>query len=102
MLSAFADVEKALVALQQDTLQEKLQNDVVTNSREAFDVAETQLRDGAVNLITVLQTSRHCSRRRTPWCRCVWAKLQAAPACSRRWAAALVAGQDAGRAAALQ
>jgi outer membrane protein, multidrug efflux system len=58
VLSAFADVEKALVALQQFTLQERLQIDVVTSSRKAFDVAETQLRGGTVNLITVLQTQQ--------------------------------------------
>ena len=58
VLSAFADVEKALVALQKFTLQERLQNDVVLNSRKAFDVAETQLRGGTVNLITVLQTQQ--------------------------------------------
>src|SRR5450631_3711789 len=58
VLSAFADVEKALVALQKFTLQERLQNEVVVNSRKAFDVAETQLRGGTVNLITVLQTQQ--------------------------------------------
>ncbi|OYU90635.1 MAG: RND transporter [Bradyrhizobiaceae bacterium PARB1] len=58
VLSAFADVEKALVALQKYTLQEKLQADVVAASRQAFDVAETQLRGGTVNLITVLQTQQ--------------------------------------------
>ena len=58
VLSAFADVEKALIALQQFTLQERLQKDVVTASRQAFDVAETQLRGGTVNLITVLQTQQ--------------------------------------------
>jgi multidrug efflux system outer membrane protein len=58
VLSAFADVEKALIALQQFTLQERLQRDVVTASQKAFDVAETQLRGGTVNLITVLQTQQ--------------------------------------------
>lgn len=58
VLSAFADVEKALVALQQFTLQERLQTEVVTNSQKAFDVSETQLRGGTVNLITVLQTQQ--------------------------------------------
>jgi NodT family efflux transporter outer membrane factor (OMF) lipoprotein len=58
VLSAFADVEKALIALQKFTLQERLQNDVVAASRKAFDVAETQLRGGTVNLITVLQTQQ--------------------------------------------
>lgn len=58
VLSAFADVEKALVALQQYTLQERLQAEVVAASRKAFDVAETQLRGGTVNLITVLQAQQ--------------------------------------------
>ena len=58
VLSAFADVEKALIALQQFTLQEKLQKDVVAASRKAFDVAETQLRGGTVNLVTVLQAQQ--------------------------------------------
>ncbi len=58
VLSAFADVEKALVALAKFTLQEKLQTDVVTASRKAFEVSETQYRGGTVNLLTVLQTQQ--------------------------------------------
>jgi multidrug efflux system outer membrane protein len=58
VLSAFADVEKALVALAQFTLQERLQIEAVRNSQKAFDVSETQLRAGTVNLITVLQTQQ--------------------------------------------
>jgi outer membrane protein, multidrug efflux system len=58
VLSAFADVEKALIALQKYTLQERLQNDVVAASRKAFEVSETQLRGGTVNLVTVLQTEQ--------------------------------------------
>jgi multidrug efflux system outer membrane protein len=58
VLSAFADVDKALVALGQFTLQERLQSEAVNNSRKAFDVSETQLRAGTVNLITVLQTQQ--------------------------------------------
>jgi NodT family efflux transporter outer membrane factor (OMF) lipoprotein len=58
VLSAFADVEKALVALSQSTLQERLQAEAVANSRKAFEVSETQLRAGTVNLITVLQTQQ--------------------------------------------
>ncbi len=58
VLSAFSDVEKALLALQKFTLQERLQNDAVTASRKAFDVAETQLRGGTVSLIVVLQTQQ--------------------------------------------
>jgi len=58
VLSAFADVEKALIALQKFTLQERLQAQVVAASREAFDTAEKQLNGGTINLITVLQTQQ--------------------------------------------
>lgn len=58
VLSAFVDVENALVALAKFTLQEKLQTDVVTASRRAFEVSETQYRGGTVNLLTVLQTQQ--------------------------------------------
>src|ERR1700760_2857167 len=58
VLSAFADVEKALIALQKYTLQERLQQEVVNASQTAFDVAEKQLNGGTINLITVLQAEQ--------------------------------------------
>lgn len=58
ILSAFADVEVALVALEQTSIQLRLQGAVVTNSRKAFEVAEAQLRGGTVSLINVLQTQQ--------------------------------------------
>jgi multidrug efflux system outer membrane protein len=58
VLSAFADVEKALIALQKFTLQERLQGEVVAASRQAFDIAERQLNGGTVNLVTVLQVEQ--------------------------------------------
>ena len=58
VLSAFADVEKALVALAKFTLQERLQAAAVAASQKAFDVSETQFRGGTVNLLTVLQTEQ--------------------------------------------
>jgi outer membrane protein, multidrug efflux system len=58
VLSAFADVEKALIALQQFTRQERLQEQVVAASRQAFDIAEKQLNGGTINLITVLQVEQ--------------------------------------------
>jgi multidrug efflux system outer membrane protein len=58
VLSAFADVEKALVALAKFTLQERLQSAAVTASRKAFDVSETQFRGGTASLLTVLQTEQ--------------------------------------------
>jgi outer membrane protein, multidrug efflux system len=58
VLAAFSDVEKALIALAQSTLQERLEAEAVASARKAFDVSETQLRAGTVNLITVLQTQQ--------------------------------------------
>jgi outer membrane protein, multidrug efflux system len=58
VLSAFSDVEKALIALQKFTLQERLQRQVVAASQEAFNIAEKQLSGGTINLITVLQAEQ--------------------------------------------
>ena len=56
IVNGFADVERALIAVQQTARREKLQRNVVTSSRQAFDIAETRLREGTVDLITVLNT----------------------------------------------
>jgi multidrug efflux system outer membrane protein len=56
VLSAFSDVEKALIALEQTTLQEKYQREAVLASQMAFYLSEQQLREGTVNLVTLLQT----------------------------------------------
>ena len=58
VLSGFADVEIALVALEQTTLQQRLQGEVVANSRKGFQVAEEQLKGGTANLVSVLQTEQ--------------------------------------------
>jgi len=58
VLSAFSDVEKALIAVDETGRQVQLQTDVVKSLRSAFDIAETQLRAGTVNLTTVLQTEQ--------------------------------------------
>jgi NodT family efflux transporter outer membrane factor (OMF) lipoprotein len=58
VLSAFSDVEKALVALEQTGLQEKYQREAVIASQMAFYLSEQQLREGTVNLVTLLQTEQ--------------------------------------------
>jgi NodT family efflux transporter outer membrane factor (OMF) lipoprotein len=78
VLSAFADVEKALVALAQFTLQERLQNAAVTASRKAFDVSEAQFRGGTVNLLTVLQTEQTLFTAENALVQARLSKLQAA------------------------
>ena len=56
ILSAFSNVEQALVAVQQTTEAERIQERVVRSSRRAFDLSEQQLKAGTLNLVTLLQT----------------------------------------------
>lgn len=58
VLSAFSDVEKSLVALDQDNVQFALQSKAVASSRKAFSIAEAQLTGGTVSLISVLQAQQ--------------------------------------------
>jgi NodT family efflux transporter outer membrane factor (OMF) lipoprotein len=58
IISAFTDVDNALVAVQQSAERERLQREVVAASRRAFDFAETRLREGTVDLVIVLTTQQ--------------------------------------------
>ncbi|MDO9414188.1 MAG: efflux transporter outer membrane subunit [Pseudolabrys sp.] len=58
VISGFSDVENALDAIRQTALRERLLADVVNSSRRAFDIAEQRLREGTVDLVTVLQTQQ--------------------------------------------
>ena len=58
VISGFADVENALDAIRQTAQRERLQRDVVASSRRAFDISEQRLREGTVDLVTVLQTQQ--------------------------------------------
>jgi NodT family efflux transporter outer membrane factor (OMF) lipoprotein len=58
VISGFADVENALDGIKQTALREKLQRDVVTSSQRAFDISEQRLREGTVDLVTVLLTQQ--------------------------------------------
>jgi len=58
VISGFADVENALDAIRQTALREKLQGDVVTSSRRAFEISEQRLNQGTIDLVTVLQTQQ--------------------------------------------
>ena len=58
VISAFTDVENALDAIRQTALRERLQQDVVTSSRTAFAISEQRLREGTIDLVTVLQTQQ--------------------------------------------
>jgi NodT family efflux transporter outer membrane factor (OMF) lipoprotein len=58
VISAFSDVETALSAVRTSTRQEQLQREVVTASQRAFDISEQRLREGTIDLVTVLQTQQ--------------------------------------------
>lgn len=58
VIQAFADVDSALIAIRQQAEFERLQRQVVEASRRAFQIAETRLREGTVDLVTVLQTQQ--------------------------------------------
>jgi outer membrane protein, multidrug efflux system len=55
VLSAFSDVEQALVAIEQQSIRERLQAEVVRAAAEAFRLSEQRLREGTVDLTTVVQ-----------------------------------------------
>jgi outer membrane protein TolC len=58
VISAFGDVENALDDIRQTTLRVQLQSQVVKSSREAFAISEERLREGTIDLVTVLQTQQ--------------------------------------------
>jgi outer membrane protein, multidrug efflux system len=54
VISAFTDVEKALVAVQQTTLQEQLQRASVAESRRAYDLSLKKFDAGTIDMTTLL------------------------------------------------
>ncbi|HVV42108.1 MAG TPA: efflux transporter outer membrane subunit [Nitrobacter sp.] len=56
VVSAFADVDNALVAIRETTDRLRLQHEVVAASRRAFQLSEQQLRAGTADIVTVLNT----------------------------------------------
>ncbi len=56
VVSAFADVDNALVSIKQTTEKLRLQREVVAASRRAFQLSEQQLRAGTADIVTVLNT----------------------------------------------
>jgi NodT family efflux transporter outer membrane factor (OMF) lipoprotein len=56
VVSAFADVDNALVSIKQTNEKLRLQREVVAASRRAFQLSEQQLRAGTADIVTVLNT----------------------------------------------
>jgi NodT family efflux transporter outer membrane factor (OMF) lipoprotein len=77
VISAFTDVDKALIAVRETALAERLQGDVVKSSRRAFDLSDQQLRAGTVNLITLLQVEQTLFQAEDALAQARLARLQA-------------------------
>jgi NodT family efflux transporter outer membrane factor (OMF) lipoprotein len=58
VVSGFTDVERALIAVAESAERERRQQEVVEASQRAFGIAETRLREGTVDLVTVLITQQ--------------------------------------------
>jgi outer membrane protein, multidrug efflux system len=56
VISAFADVDNALVSIRETSAKLRLQREVVASSRRAFQLSEQQLRAGTADIVTVLNT----------------------------------------------
>jgi len=56
VISAFSNVEDALVAAQQTAEQYQRQQDAVATARRAYEITDRQLHAGIVNVLTVLNT----------------------------------------------
>jgi multidrug efflux system outer membrane protein len=56
VVSAFADVDNALVSIRQTSEKLRLQREVVAASRRAFQLSEQQLKAGTADIVTVLNT----------------------------------------------
>ncbi|HEX4243215.1 MAG TPA: efflux transporter outer membrane subunit [Steroidobacteraceae bacterium] len=56
VISAFGNVEDALVATRQTAEQAKRQEDAVATARRAYEFAQTQMSAGTVNILNVLNT----------------------------------------------
>jgi multidrug efflux system outer membrane protein len=78
IVNGFADVERALIAVQQTARRVRLQRNVVSSTRRAFDIAETRLREGTVDWITVLITQQALFQAQDTLAQAQFARLQAA------------------------
>jgi NodT family efflux transporter outer membrane factor (OMF) lipoprotein len=56
VVSAFADVDNALVSIKETTAKLRVQRQVVASSRRAFQLSEQQLQAGTADIVTVLNT----------------------------------------------
>ncbi len=78
VLSAFSDTEKALASMRYLAAQETLVRAAVASSRRAYEISETRLREGTVDLVTVLNTEQSLFTAQDSLVQVRLARLQAA------------------------
>ena len=77
VLTALADVENALVAVQQSRRQEVLQQEAVTASRRAYEISEERLRAGTIDIVTLLAVQQNLFQAQENLVQSRLARLQA-------------------------
>ncbi len=58
IISAFADVENALIGVRLTSEHERLQALAVTSSRKAYQITEERLREGTIDIVTLLNSQQ--------------------------------------------
>jgi NodT family efflux transporter outer membrane factor (OMF) lipoprotein len=77
IVQSFADVDSALVGVQQNAIRERLENAVVASSRRAFQLSEQRLREGTIDLTTVLTAQQSLFQAQDTLAQVRLARLQA-------------------------
>ncbi len=78
IVSAFGDVENALIAVKQSRLQEQLQAAVVDASKRAYMISEERLRAGTIDIVTLLTVQQNLFQAEEALIQSRLARLQAA------------------------
>ena len=78
VISAFSDVERSLSAIKYLARQEALERQYLASSRRAFEISETRLREGTIDLVTLLNTQTSLFQAQDALVQTRLARLQAA------------------------
>ncbi len=78
IVSAFQNVEDALIAYSKDAEQERLQREAVMSARRAFQLSEAQLKGGIIDVTTLLQVQQTLFTAEIAYAQIRQARLQAA------------------------
>ncbi len=58
IVSAFSDVENALIGVQENSRHERLQAETVASAKRAYTITEQRLREGTIDIVTLLSTEQ--------------------------------------------